>query len=572
VPATVVREPLGISCVFTDGGRWSWSPGLDANPRLGADLLTGLADLVHPHGRIDRRKTVQHYGYHARTMVTRLAEQGFTGDAAELTRAKLVGFWMAASYVVETATRAMLVSLDARTGVLRPDVRDLATGRRFNAPQRSSPLSPYSEGKWTRLGQACRNVINNAYAAHREASASAATGQDPRVGGWTEDNLVWLLRQLGPVSLTRVGEHVGLPLRAVLRRGGVADAAALLFPTTNVVFAYRLLFGIYTGIVPDGIDGLGLGDLDWAGNSTVLLGYVKGRTAKESLTLAPRGVRLLEQWLDHSALLRGFLSEADRTHLWPRFVPSRAELVLTEPVIHPGPRRWIQRNGVLGDDGQPLALHTHRIRTTFEVMRDRRSWFGSARATIDPNHSPQVEGDRYLSVATPAQRRAVEEVIVGAQADLIRKTRPPVVIDIDQVAHAAARLPQLLSGLKLDDAAVTELVGGTRDVFVAACADPLSGLHGPAGKPCPARPWVCLLCPLAVFTTRHAPNLLRLKAFFTRQGKQLSSAGFLADFGPYSLRIDEVLGCFDPAVLALAASQSSDTDEELPLRPEELTR
>src|SRR6266481_6243399 len=48
-------------------------------------------------------------------------------------------------------------------------------------------------------------------------------------------------------------------------------------------------------------------------------------------------------------------------------------------------------------------------------------------------------------------------------------------------------------------------------------ADPLSGLHGPPGKPCPARPWVCLLCPLAVFAPRHAGNLLRLKAWFSRQ-------------------------------------------------------
>ncbi len=63
----------------------------------------------------------------------------------------------------------------------------------------------------------------------------------------------------------------------------------------------------------------------------------------------------------------------------------------------------------------------------------------------------------------------------------------------------------------MDDTAIAELTGGTRDVFAAARADPLSGLHGPPGKPCPARPWVCLLCPLAVFTPRHAANLLRLK-------------------------------------------------------------
>ena len=71
-----------------------------------------------------------------------------------------------------------------------------------------------------------------------------------------------------------------------------------------MVVAYRLLLGVYTGIVPDGIAGLGVSDIDWAGDAAVLLSYVKGRTAAESLTLPRRAVRLLEQWLEHSAPLR----------------------------------------------------------------------------------------------------------------------------------------------------------------------------------------------------------------------------------------------------------------------------
>jgi len=147
-----------------------------------------------------------------------------------------------------------------------------------------------------------------------------------------------------------------------------------------------------------------------------------------------------------------------------------------------------------------------------------------------------------------------------------------VVLDADQAAEAAARLPERIDQLPLDDTVIAELVGGARDVFVAACTDPLSGLHGPAGKPCPARPWVCLLCPLAVFTPRHAANLLRLKAFFTRQGQQMTTAQFIAVFGPYTTRIDEVLGLFDPTLLARASTAVTGTDEELALRPEERTK
>jgi hypothetical protein len=87
----------------------------------------------------------------------------------------------------------------------------------------------------------------------------------------------------------------------------------------------------------------------------------------------------------------------------------------------------------------------------------------------------------------------------------------------------------------------------------------------------PARPWVCLLCPLAVFAPRHAVNLLRLKAFFSRQWQQMPAAQFMAVFGPYAARIQQVLDRFAPAVLAAAAAGVADRDDELPLRPEELT-
>ncbi|MFG2525129.1 hypothetical protein [Streptomyces sp. NPDC048527] len=44
--------------------------------------------------------------------------------------------------------------------------------------------------------------------------------------------------------------------------------------------------------------------------------------------------------------------------------------------------------GVVGNDGQPLKIHRSRIRTTHEAMRDKSTWTGSARATIDPNRTP----------------------------------------------------------------------------------------------------------------------------------------------------------------------------------------
>lgn len=177
-----------------------------------------------------------------------------------------------------------------------------------------------------------------------------------------------------------------------------------------------------------------------------------------------------------------------------------------------------------------------------------------------------------MTATTPSQHQAMEALVEDAQHGLLQRAHPPTVVTDEDVAVLARDYPQLINALRLDDTVIAELIGGERDVFTAACADQMSGLHGPKGKPCPARPWVCLLCPLAVFAPRHAANLLRLKAFFSRQWQQMPSAQFMAVFGPYSQRIVQVLDRFDPAVRTEAARGVGDHDDELPLRPEERTR
>ncbi len=79
------------------------------------------------------------------------------------------------------------------------------------------------------------------------------------------------------------------------------------------------------------------------------------------------------------------------------------------------------------------------------------------------------------------------------------------------------------------------------------------------------------LCPLAMFAPRHAVNLLRLKAFFSRRWQQMPAAHFMTVFGPYAARIDQILDRYDPAELAAAAASVTDSDDEIPLHPEELT-
>lgn len=573
MPGAICEDPLRIDCVFSDGSTARFDLGGLPCPGLARDLLVGLVELIHPHGTVDAAGSVNHYVQSIREMTRKLSAQGFEGGAADLRRLQVAQYWMAATAPREACSRRMLLGFQQAGGHLDPKLAELAAGRAYNpTPNRHRPLPPYREGEWERLTATCRRIADESFEAHRSALAAASRGRDPRDTGWSEENLRWLLAHLGPVGLVGIGEHLGCSKEAVRQRGGVIGASRELFPDLDVVIAYRLLFGVYSGIVPDGIDDLVTDGVDWAGDSTILLSYVKRRSGPESLNLGRRAVRLLEQWLAHSALLRRNLAHEQRRQLWlwlrrPGGSEVSAKLGAAGRVAI---QRWVMRHAVTGDDGSPLKIHRSRIRTTHHSMRASR-WTGASRVTIDPNHSAEVEADHYLSATTPSQRRAVESIVEDAQHDLLRRAHPPMVMADEDIASLARDFPDLIGRLELDDTVIVELVGGERDVFSAACADQLLGLHGPKGKPCPARPWVCLLCPLAVFAPRHAANLLRLKAFFSRQFQQMPAGKFMAVFGPYSERIGEVLERFDPGVVAHAASSVSERDCELPLRPEEST-
>ena len=570
----ITHEPVGLRFVSSDGvQRWgAVDPG--QCPALAGDLLAGLVCLIHPHGTLASRGGIQRNLISARRMVSFLSERGWRGGAGQLPRARLAEFWMGCRADDEQATRAMLKAWDGQSAGLDPSVRDLVTGRPFHTdPTRPRPLAPYSEAEWSRLIAACAAHIDQAYAGYRSGRDAARDGVDPRQDGvWSPANIRWLLAGRGPVSVEGLHRRgVVLPRPVGAMRAALAQARAELFPGPQVVVSYQLLFGAYSGIVPDGIDDLGVADVDWAGDATVLLSYVKGRTSSESLNLPGAAVRLLQRWLEHSTLLRAHAPAAARSSLWVRQRPNLSSGMEVGKIRPDTVRQWVTRRGLLDDSGQPLQIHRQRIRTTFHSHRDRRSWTGSSRATIDPNHSPGVEGDNYLSATTAAQRNAVEAIIEDAQGDVLRRAQPAIVLSQADTVTLIRDYPQTVARLDLDETVIAQLVGGERDVFVAACADQLTGLHGPKGKPCPARPWVCLLCPLAVFGPRHAPNLLRLKAFFARQWRAMPAGEFMTVFGPYAQRITEILDRFDPAVLADAARHVADTDAELPLRPEDRT-
>jgi len=562
MPAELLNDPPGIACEFGDGRHKRWLSDGAGDPALVADLLAGLAGQVHPHGTVNAPGTVDSYLIGLRDIAVFMTGRGVRGGAIALTRAVLAEYWMQAGGMRESTTRTMLAGYDTATGALDPGVRALVNGWRYSPWPSDNPLVPYDQQQWGQLRDTCRRIADDALAAHRRALAAAAAGQDPGRAGWSGDNLRWLLVHRGPLSTVQVAAHLDVSPAWVAKRGGIRTALTDLFPDAGIVIACRVLLGSYCGVVPDGIADLGIDDIDWAGDAAVLLGYVKGRSAAESVTLPRRAVRLLEQWLEHSALARRYAPTELTGDLWLH-CGHRSDTRWRTTINPETHRAWGKKNGI--------EVDRRRIRTTFLSLRDRRSWHGSPRSLIDPNHSARVEADHYLTAATPAQQDAVQTIIEQAQGDMVRRAQPPVVVTAGQLADLAAGLPAAIAALGLDEAAAAEIVSGGQDVFTAACTDPLSGLHGPLGKPCPARPWVCLLCPLAIFAPRHAGNLLRLKGWLSRQWRQLPAGQFMATFGPYAARIDEVLQHYPAPVLAAAAATIREDDRALQLRPEETT-
>src|SRR5260370_12521924 len=127
----VLTDPLGIACEFSSGRRRRLLMGESGAPALACDLLTGLAGMVWPHGKLDSANSVGGYLTGLRDICRFMAARGVSGGAAAPTRAVLAEYWMQAGLKRERATRPMLTGFAAEGGALGAGVAALAAGRRF---------------------------------------------------------------------------------------------------------------------------------------------------------------------------------------------------------------------------------------------------------------------------------------------------------------------------------------------------------------------------------------------------------------------------------------------------------
>ncbi|WP_235438083.1 hypothetical protein [Kitasatospora griseola] len=210
MPAEVLHEPLALKMALPGEKPCVFEIGDLPNTRLAADLAEGLAASVHPHGPLSKRTTVLAFLSTLRRMVRELAEDGFQGSAAELTRAVLGAFWLRSQYLVEYRTRTILRALDQRHHLLDEPVRQMVFGTNYTRPVVNGPLQPYEPAEWNRVIDVCKREVRRLGGVHQAMVALAENGQDPAVCGWSEVNAAWLLLRIGPVRSAVVAEHMSL--------------------------------------------------------------------------------------------------------------------------------------------------------------------------------------------------------------------------------------------------------------------------------------------------------------------------------------------------------------------------
>src|SRR5260370_37999398 len=140
MPAEVIEEPLGIACIFPSGTSTRRFAGAKDCPQLAGDLVAGLAGLVHPHGRIGSRSSIDRAMIAIRRLAAMLGAQGFRGGASQLSRVQLGEFFMGGSHADERASRAMRHNWGMATGGLGPRGRGLVDDRPLNAKRGAVPL------------------------------------------------------------------------------------------------------------------------------------------------------------------------------------------------------------------------------------------------------------------------------------------------------------------------------------------------------------------------------------------------------------------------------------------------
>ena len=178
-----------------------------------------------------------------------------------------------------------------------------------------------------------------------------------------------------------------------------------------------------------------------------------------------------------------------------------------EPNRRGGFATWVERQGIAEEVSRPHTSGRFRKAAVVGAVDSDPVGYRRDRA----NHSTETLFAHYLTSERTKNRQGAKLALrvrtLFEAATSGEGTEGPTVVDDNALALLGTGLSA--PGLAADTA--ERLVANELDGPLAACRDPRSSPHAPAGHVCPfSANGTCYRCPNALITTRHVPAILGL--------------------------------------------------------------
>ncbi|MGB3168871.1 MAG: hypothetical protein WBB62_05305 [Rhodococcus sp. (in: high G+C Gram-positive bacteria)] len=427
-------------------------------------------------------------------------------------------------------------------------------------------MDEFSNAERLALEKQCRAIVRATERRLALGQSLLARGRDPRKHGWKHlENVVWAIRRLpyersyrdritgqrpditvpniDEIVYTATGLHINT--RYVSTAGGL-----LLTPDDQYLTAIRVLLHLQTGWAPEESRMLTRSDVEFVGNE-VRVRAKKNRAQRVrwyTLTSDPNSERgwsagnLLRRAT--AAMQTAYEMSPDENWFWttgtgggrgvgptayPFFSIHRCTFAAT------GSLHSLIENHRL-EISQPHDMR--RLRKT--VKSARAALIGTLSGAAGDDHTVEVFRGHYAQTTT-VHTIAAQTVIRTQNKVLHRAANGPTLVETEAATLAVASRDDEMVGIAQS---VVDESPAERELSVAACSDPFSAPHSPAGGLCMDAPSMCLRCPNAVVFIDHLPRLVSYHEILLDQHKLMPPQQFHELCGQQLTNLEAILAQF----------------------------
>lgn len=422
--------------------------------------------------------------------------------------------------------------------------------------------APYSEREAFEIERAALKEIRATILRLKQGSELLAKGKDPRnEGSWSDmGDILWYIknvlggRYLTNQELSEAGYGKLLDACYRLSRHAKREVYSYLYPLVSDLSAPLILVSLKTGFNPQPVADLCrncLKAIPQPGKIGIIATkYRTGLAGPKTQMRVVDGRSLLgiggviRTFLKLTEPCLPFIPNADRDHLWVGLQQRSAERFQhPQRFFEKEVKKFSARNGLIGDDGQPLQLRLARLRPTWMTKRYRAAG-NLAAVSKDANHASTSTTRGYVNNGQTIWVH--EQTIAAAASDFFNSVRRRILTqqpeDPEQIADVARLIETTAER-------AGSMLRGEQDTFISTCKDFYNRPGGTVSAPCD-RPWACFTCKNAYWTSRTLPRLIQFLDFIIEQRSLLTAEDWRAKFGlPYEVITEYILPAFRPEIV-----------------------